>query len=350
MGSIFLNSYYESWESRRKGRPYQINIKPVKNRKKDPHWKAYAGFDLVLDSAEFVNYDNAIKTQVNDDIYRIVRVFRAAGKLEHHCVHNFLNEIAGVIFRAYDGMFNVSIREKGFFGSKLGDSLQSELIDIGFGYFMCIEYPIESKTMIERGLTLEKDGETIHHGELHKIVTEIAVSQLAYFVQQATPPEHIGKLIPAEKFKKMESKASNDLHYVDINKYAALRRLILGDEDNLEITVMHQRKYLHGKPVGSELLVRFGHNDTKFSTAEVFAFLDVFGIYSEFSKKILKLHFQAAKKLGTPISMNIRGDQFTQKDFIDFIREQITLSDIDPGILTFEILETQALNLDSATK
>lgn len=225
MGSIFLESYHESWATRRKGRPYKISIRPTNSRKKEPHWRAYAGFDLVLDSAEFVNYDNAIRTQVNDDIYRIVRDFRADGKLEHQYVHSFLNEIAGVIFRAYDGMFNVSIREKRFFGCKLGDSLQSDLIDIGFGYFMRIEYPIESKTMIERGLRLEKDGVSIHHGELNKIVTEIAVSQLAYFIQQATPPEHIGKLIPVEKYKKLESK--NELDYVDINKYAMLRRLIL---------------------------------------------------------------------------------------------------------------------------
>lgn len=109
--------------------------------------------------------------------------------------------------------------------------------------------------------------------------------------------------------------------------------------------VVHQKKFLHDKCVGSELLTRFNYGNIQFSTAEVFAYLDVFDIYSEFSKKILRLHFQAARKLGTPVSMNIRGDQFAQKDFVDFTREQIALSGVDPDRLTFEILETQVLDL-----
>lgn len=105
---------------------------------------------------------------------------------------------------------------------------------------------------------------------------------------------------------------------------------------------------LDEKTVSSEMLARFrdAESGNPLRTDEIFKFLDLFGVYKDFSRfKILPEDFHYGKMLGV-FSVNVRGDELSEADFATYCIQLAQLEHIDPKDVTIELIESDTLDLD----
>lgn len=329
------------------------------------YWQARIGLELLLESANFREYETTISLNIAEQLdatmFQIRLNERNPEKLQHddgfdefaksphHATSELLEAIAEKIATAYDGIFEVSIARAGRHQSKMGDFRFSDEVDIGFGFTARIEYPVENAGMIEN----RNHPDANCPQDIHQLFTGVVSRRLREHIVRISDPKLLAKcLSPAERAAQ-QAMGKNTDEYFNLDQYALFHQVFVAQVDQLNPVIYHQEKYDNrDKLVASEILVRFQHpdlpNGTHLPLEEAFMFLDLFEQYESVSRKIIANAIEDGVTLGYPFAINIKCEDLVKPNFGTFLIEKVAQAGRESGNgITIELLESSKLDIEN---
>jgi len=365
MAPVFLTKYLAEHDRR-------ISIKSGSRILREPfelpsseHWQARVGLELLLESANFQEYETAISLSIGEQLdaamFQIRLNERNSKKPEHddgfdefeksphQAISGLLQAIAEKIATAYDGIFEVSIARAERHKSKMGDFRFSDEVDIGFGFTARIEYPVENAGMIEN----RNHPDANCPQDIYRLFTGVVSRRLREYIVRISDPKLLAKCLSPMEREAQRAMGKNTDEYFNLDQYALFHQIFVTEVDQLNPIMYHQEKYDNrGKLVASEILVRFQHPDlpegVHLPLEEAFMFLDLFEQYESVSRKIIANAIEDGVTLGYPFAINIKCEDLVKPNFGAFLIEKVVQAGRENGNgITLELLESSRLDIEN---